>query len=143
MDRFAGTGGKVLRIVSLAALLAVVAAGCGGATPRTTVHGMPRVLAQEWEGQASAIASAAAAGNDCQAMRLAATLRDEVSASRRKLPPRLRTPLLTGVNALADRISTCTRVVTVQGPPKGPKPKPPHGPPKHHHGNGDGGGNDQ
>jgi hypothetical protein len=108
---------------------------------------MPRALAQEWAGQASAIASAAAAGDDCRAMQLAASLRDEVSASRYKLPPRLRTPLLTGVNALADRISTCTRVVTVetlpQGPPKGPKPKPPPGPPKHHHGHGDGGGNDQ
>ena len=104
---------------------------------------MPRALAQEWEGQASAIASAAAAGNDCQAMRLAATLRDEVSASRRKLPPRLRTPLLRGVNALADRISTCTRVVTVPAQPKGPKPKPPHGSPGHGHGHGDGGGNEQ
>lgn len=98
---------------------------------------MPRALAQEWEGQASAIAAAAAAGNDCRAMRLAASLRTEVTASRHKLPLRLRSPLLTGVNALADRVSTCTRVVTVQipakgpAPPKGPKPKPPHGPPGH------------
>lgn len=81
-------------------------------------------------------------------MRLAASLRDEVTAARHKLPLRLRSPLLAGVNALADRISTCIRVqvVTVQSPPaKGPGPKPPHGPPGHGHGHGDhhGGGNDQ
>jgi hypothetical protein len=139
----------VLRFVSLAALIAIVAAGCAGAARRqsSTTHEMPRILAREWEGQASAIATAAAAGDDCRAMRLAASLRNEVSASRHEVPPRLRAPLLTGVNALADRISTCTRVVTVQTPPevplKGPKPKPPHGPPKHGRGHGDGGGNDQ
>jgi hypothetical protein len=104
---------------------------------------MPQALAQAWEGQASAIASAAAAGNGCRAMRLAASLRDEVSASRHKLPLRLQAPLLTGVNALAARISTCTRVVTVPAQPKGPKPKPPHGSPGHGHGHGDGGGNEQ
>jgi hypothetical protein len=148
-----GYRGSVLRIVSAVALLAVVA-GCGGAAqPQVSAaRGLPRALAQEWEGQASAIASAAAAGNDCRAMRLAASLRDEVSASSHKVPVRLRTPLLTGVNALAERISTCTRVVTVQttpqppkkGPPPKkpapkPKPKPPHG---HDHKHG-GDGNDQ
>jgi hypothetical protein len=140
-----GYRGEVLRIISavaLFALLAVVAAGCGGAAgpQRSPAHGVPRALAQAWAGQATAIASAAAAGNDCRAMRLAASLRDEVTASRHKLPLRLRSPLLTGVNALADRISTCTRVVTVPTPPKGPPPKgpkPPHGPPGHHkHGDG-------
>jgi hypothetical protein len=136
-----GYRGKVLRIVSAVVLLTVVAAGCGGtARPqRSAVHRMPRALAQEWEGQASAIAAAAAAGNDCRAMRLAASLRAEVTASRHKLPPRLRSPLLTGVDALANRISTCTRtrVVTVQIPPQGPKPKPPkpQGPPGHDKGN--------
>jgi hypothetical protein len=129
----------VLRIASAVALLAVVA-GCGGAvgSQRSAAHGVPRALAQEWAGQASAIASAAASGNDCRAMHLAASLRDEVTASRYKLPTRLRTPLVTGVNSLADRVSTCTHVVTVQTPPaKGPPPKgpkPPHGPPDHKHG---------
>ena len=135
----------MLRIVSAVALFAVVAAGCGGAArpQRSAAHGMPQALAREWERQASAIAAAAAAGNDCRAMRLAASLRAAVTAFRHKLPLGLRSPLLTGVNALADRISTCTRVVTVQtptkpkppGPPKGPKPKPPHGPPGHGKGN--------
>ena len=125
---------KVLRILSGAALLVVVVAGCGGAAPQGSAsQRLPRALAQDWEAQASAIASAADAGNDCRAMRLAASLRTDVAASRHKLPLRLRSPLLTGVNHLAARISTCTRIVTepVQPkPPKGPKPKPPH-PPGH------------
>jgi hypothetical protein len=136
----------VLRIVSAVALLVVVAAGCGGAArPQdSAARGVPRALAQDWEGQASAIANAAAAGNDCRAMHLAASLRAEVAAARHKLPLRLRSPLLTGVNALAARISTCTRVVTVPAqPPKGPEPKPkppkPHAPPGHDkHGGGNG-----
>jgi hypothetical protein len=128
---------KVLRILSVAALLVAVVAGCGDAAPqRSAAAGVPRALAREWEAQASAIAAAAAAGNGCQAMHLAASLRSEVAVSRHKLPVRLRSPLLTGVNALADRVSTCTPRVTepVQPkPPKGPKPKPPkdHGPPGH------------
>ena len=134
-----GYKGNVLRIVSAAALFALlaVAAGCGGAAaPQTSAaDGVPHALAQEWERQASAVATASAAGDDCRAMRLAASLRDEVSASRHRLPVRLRSPLLTGVNALADRISTCTRVVTVptqpKPPPKGPKPQPPPRPPGH------------
>jgi hypothetical protein len=133
------------------ALVAVVAAGCGGAArPQSSAaHGIPQSLARAWEGQASAIATAAATGEGCRAMRLAASLREEVTAARHKLPLRLRSPLLTGVNSLADRISTCirVRVVTVQTPaPPGPKPKPPHGPPghdKHHHEKHRGDGNDQ
>jgi hypothetical protein len=127
---------KVLRILSGAALLVVVVAGCGGAAPRGSAsQRLPRALAQDWEGQASAIATAADAGNDCRAMRLAASLSAEVAASRHKLPVRLRSPLLTGVNDLADRISTCTRIVTVPvqpKPPKGPKPPPKPKPPKPH-----------
>jgi hypothetical protein len=124
---------NVLRILSGAALLVVVVAGCGGAAPQGSAsQRLPQTLAQEWEAQASAIATAADTGNDCRAMRLAASLRAEVAASRQKLPLRLRSPLLTGVNDLADRISTCTRVVTVPEQPKpgkGPKPKPlPHEP---------------
>ena len=127
---------KVLRIFSGAALLVVVAAGCGGAAPQGSApQRLPHALAHDWEAQASAIAAAADAGNDCRAMRLAASLRADVAASRQKLPVPLRSPLLTGVNDLAARISTCTRVVTVPvqpQPPKNPKPKPPpHEPPDH------------
>ena len=131
---------KVLRILSVAALLVAVVAGCGDAAPqRSTAGGVPRALARQWEAQASAIAKAAAAGNDCRAMHLAASLSREVAAARHQLPLRLRRPLVTGVNALAARVSTCTRVVTVPvqpKPPKGPKPKPPehHGPHGHHKG---------
>ncbi len=137
---------KVLRILSGAALLVVVVAGCGGAAPQGSAsQRLPRALAQDWETQASAIATAADSGNDCRAMRLAASLSAEVAASRHKLPLRLRSPLLTGVNDLAARISTCTRVVTVPvqpEPPKGPKPKPPHEPGhKGHDGQGQGGDN--
>jgi hypothetical protein len=128
---------KVLRIFSVAALLVAVVAGCGdAAAQRSAADVVPRALAREWEAQASAIATAAAAGNDCRAMHLAASLRTEVAGSRHKLPRRLRSPLLTGVNALATRVGTCTPVVTkpVQPkPPKGPKHEPPkhHGPPGH------------
>jgi hypothetical protein len=101
-------------------------------------------LARDWERQAAVIASAAAAGNNCNALQLANALRSDVVATEHSVPRRLRTPLLTGVNALADRI-TC--VPTVQ-PKEPPKPKPTHerhGPHGHHHGHGrgDGGGNDQ
>jgi hypothetical protein len=124
----------VLRIISAAAFLGVIVAGCGGAAPpQRAFRGVPRALAQDWEGQAMAIAAAASAGNSCRALHLAAVLRTDVDRSRDKLPYRLRSPLLTGVNALADR-TTCTPVVTKPAPPKkppkGPKPKPPkpHGP---------------
>lgn len=135
-----GTCRNVLKAVSVAALVVAVVAGCGGGDrpQRSVAHGVPRTLAQAWEARAAAIASAARAGNSCRAQRLAASLRDDVVSSEHKLPPRLRTPLLTGVNALADRI-TCTRVVTVPTPSKKPPPKPkpnpkppkPHGPPGH------------
>lgn len=122
----------------------VVVAGCGSARPQASgVHGVPRALAREWEARASAIATAAAAGNNCNALQLANALRSDVKATEQKLPLRLRTPLLTGVNALADRISC---VATVQTRPRKP-PEPPH---EHHgehghHGHGDshGHGNDQ
>lgn len=132
---------KVLRILSAAFLLVVVAAGCGGAArpQRSALHGVPPALAQDWEGRASDIAAAASAGNSCRALQLANALRADVVASKDKLPSRLRPPLLTSVNALADRIK-CTPVV--QTLPKKPKPKEPHD--RHgHHGHGDRGGNDQ
>ena len=131
------------RIVSAVALLTVVAAGCGGADrpQRLAVHEVPRALAQAWESRASAISTAAAAGDNCSALQLANALRADVIAKRQMVPLRLRTPLLTGVNALASRV-TC--VVTAPIPPK-KQPKPPH---DHHdrhghHGHGDGGGNEQ
>jgi hypothetical protein len=139
---------KVLRMLSAAFLLVVVAAGCGGAArpERSASHGVPRALAQDWEGQASDIAVAASAGNSCRALQLANALRADVEASKDELPSRLRPPLLTSVNALADRIK-CTPVVQTQPkkptPPKKPKPKEPHEHDHHdHHGHG-GGGNDQ
>ena len=126
---------RVLRILSGAALLVVVLAGCGGAAPQGSAsQRLPRALAQDWAAQASAIATAADAGNECRAMRLAASLSADVAASRHKLPVRLRSPLLTGVNDLAARISTCTRIVTVPvqpKPSKGPKSKPPPHEPGH------------
>ena len=139
---------KVLRILSAAFLLVVVAAGCGGAArpQRSAFHRVPPALAQDWEGQASDIAAAASAGNSCRARQLATALRADVVASKDRVPSRLRPPLLTSVNALADRIK-CTPVVqtlpTKPTPPKKPKPKEPHEHDRHgHHGHG-GGGNDQ
>ena len=139
---------KVLRILSAAFLLVVVAAGCGGAArpQRSAFHGVPPALAQDWEGRASDIAAAASAGNSCRALQLANALRADVVASKDKLPSRLRPPLLTSVKALADRIK-CTPVVQTPPkkltPPKKPRPKEPHEHDRHgHHGHGDGG-NDQ
>jgi hypothetical protein len=138
---------RVLRVLSAAALLVVVAAGCGGASEakKAAVQGVPPALAQAWEGQASAIAAAASAGNSCRALQLANALRSDVNANEHRLPRRLRSPLSTGVNALADRI-TCVPIV--QKPPKKPPKSPPKPPHEHHgkdghHGKGDGGGNEQ
>jgi|SRR5690348_8843162 hypothetical protein len=135
--------GQVLRTVSAAAVLAVIVAGCGeaAAPQRSASRGVPQALAQDWEGQAAAIAAAASAGNSCRARHLARVLRTDVARSLQKVPYRLRLPLLTGVSALADRI-TCTPVVTKPSPPKkppkGPHPKPkppkPHGPHGDHKG---------
>jgi hypothetical protein len=139
----------MLRILGTVSLLAVVAAGCGGAARETRpVHRVPRALAVDWEGQASAIAAAASTGDNCRALRLAQALRTEVIAKQGEVPVRLRSPLLIGVNSLADRIK-CTPVVTPQPPPRRspppkkepkPKPKPPghHGPPGHGKGHGKG-----
>jgi hypothetical protein len=135
---------KVLRILSGAALLVVVVAGCGGGAPQdSAAHGVPRALAHEWESRASAIASAAAAGNSCEAQHLATALRDDVATSQSRVPRRLRSALLTGVNSLADSTS-CTPVVTVQTPPgKHPPPGPKQKPPKPHEPPGHGKGHDK
>ena len=134
------------RIASVVALLAVFVAGCGGAArPQGAArHGLPRALARGWEAQASQIAAAATAGDDCRAMQLAHALRDEVVASRSKVPRRLQAALLTGVTALADR-TTCpppaapTKLPKPPKPPKGPGPDA-HGHKGHHghHGKGEG-----
>lgn len=129
---------NVLRI-SAVVLLAIVAAGCGGAArpEKTASRGVPRALAQDWEGKAAAIAAAASAGEDCRARQLAAALQDEVERTRHKLPLRLRSPLLSGVTALADR-TTCSRVVVQPPHKKAPRPEPkPHPPKAHGHDKGD------
>ena len=124
----------MLRIVSLAALLVLVAAGCGGAAQShgSTRQGIPPALAREWGARASAIATAAAAGQGCRAKALADSLRDDVIQASGKVPSRLSTPLLDGVNSLADRL-VCTppppTVSTQPAPQKEPPPKS-HG----HHG---------
>jgi hypothetical protein len=82
-------------------------------------------------------------------LRLAASLRDDVIAKEAAVPSRLRSPLLAGVNALADRI-VCevppqTVTVPAKNPPEPPKPKHPKPKPPHehdHHGTGDGKGGD-
>jgi hypothetical protein len=144
-----GTRWKVSRIAFVAAFVVVVAAGCGGAArpQQSAFHGVPPRLAHDWERQASAIAAAASAGDDCGAARLADALRTQVFESEQRVPPRLRRPLVEAVNALANRL-TCT-VTTVQTVPQKPYPKPPpkhdhhgdHGPGHHKHG--DGGGKDK
>jgi hypothetical protein len=144
----AGTEGKVLRIVPAAALVALVVAGCGGAarTQGSAAPGVPPALAHDWARQASAIAAAAAAGNSCRALQLASSLRDQVIAAEGRVPDRLQRPLVSSVNALADRI-TCRQTVTVQAPPPTqPPPTKPKPPPDHHdhhghHGHGGDNGN--
>lgn len=139
-----GTWGDVLRI-GLVAILVVLAAGCGGgsASRQPSFQGVPPALAHDWERQASAIGRAASTGDDCEAMHLANSLRAQVFAAAHSVPVRLRSPLVAGVNALANSL-TCT-VTTVQTVPQKPKPPPKH---DHHdeHGHGHhkhGGGNDQ
>jgi hypothetical protein len=131
-----GMGGrymeKVLRIAPVAALVVLVAAGCGSSSrPRDlTEHGLPRTLAHTWAAQASAIADAAAAGDGCGARRLAGSLRTEVISAGGVVPARLRTPLLGAVNSLANRIVCVVPPLTVTNPP------PPESKPKGHRGHG-------
>jgi hypothetical protein len=145
LDPRPGRWRYVLRIVSIAAFVVVVAAGCGGAHPQQSAfRGVPSTLATDWEGKATAIAAAASNGDDCGAVRLADSLRAQVLRSEQRVPPRLRRPLVRAVNALANRL-TCT-VTTVQTVPQKPKPPPKHDRHDHgkgHHGHGDGGGNDK
>src|SRR5262245_62498894 len=133
-----GTRRKVLRILSVTALVILVTAGCGSSADRqrAAARGLPRSLAHTWSAQASTIADAAAAGDGCRARRLAGTLRTEVISARGRVPARLQTPLLEAVNSLADRIVCVAPPVTVTTNPQ-PPPKPPKGHGKQdHHGHG-------
>jgi hypothetical protein len=129
----AGRDMTVSRIVPVMALVAL-AAGCGSSGGQTRADGgIPRALASAWATRASAIATAAAAGENCRASELASSLRDEIISKESRIPARLQKPLVAGANALADRI-TCTvppQTVTVAPapkpkPPGHEKPKPPH-----------------
>jgi hypothetical protein len=138
----AGTGETMLRLVSVTALVVLAAAGCGGGSTRpqqTASRGLPPALAQQWAVQASSIADAAANGQGCRAQRLASTLHDEIVAKEGRVPARLRSPLVTGANALADRITCTVPAQPVTAAPKPSKPPKPHGPgePPGHHGHGD------
>ena len=120
----------------------LVAAGCGGsARPRSTAaaRGLPPALAQQWAAQASSIADVAANGQGCRAQRLASTLRNEIIAHEGRVPARLRSPLVTGANALANRITCTPQPVTVQTKP----PPKKHGPGPDHHDHGDNQGKDK
>jgi len=125
---------KISCVICGVALLA----GCGGSELAHSAGSpkLPRRLARTWATQADLVASAAAAGQGCRAKALAGTLRDEVIHAGDKVPLRLRSPLLDGVNSLADRI-VCTpppqTVTTLQKPPH----TPPHKQHDHgHHGHG-------
>jgi len=133
----AGTYRAMSRTVLAAALVVLVAAGCGGSarSPELAARGVPRVLAREWASRASAVAVAAKSGNSCRALQLASSLRDDVMSAQGRVPARLRSPLGTGVNALADRFTCRPKVTAPTGPPKHPKPpgtKHGPGPPDHH-----------
>jgi hypothetical protein len=141
----------VSRIACVAVLVLVAAAGCGGGarSQRSVTRGVPRTLAVQWEGQASAVAAAAEAGNSCRAKQLATSLRDEVVAKKRRLPFRLRSPLVTSVTSLAARLK-CT-APPAETTSTATKPLPPPKPPGHkhdkygdhgHHGHGKGEGGD-
>jgi hypothetical protein len=137
-----------MRLASLTALVVLAVAGCGGsARPEPTAsRGLPPALAQQWAAQASTIANTAAHGQGCRAQQLASTLRDEIIAQKGRVPARLQRPLVTGVNALADRITCTPQPVAVQSKtPKPAKPPPkPHGPgPGHDHDHGDHQGKDK
>lgn len=119
------------RAASVAGLLVLVTAGCGSAragAPRAPT--LPRSLARTWATRADAVAAAAAAGETCRAKRLAAALRSRVIEAGASIPAKLRVPLLSSVNSLANRL-TCEppppTTVTVEQPPPPGGHGPPHG----------------
>lgn len=127
----------VLKIALGAALVVLVAAGCGSSSRHVTSaeRGIPRPLASAWAAQASTIAAAASAGDGCRARRLAGSLRTEVIEAGGRVPARLSVPLLESINSLADRF-TCVvppvTITTTPTPPPPPKPKHGHGHHDHH-----------
>ncbi len=88
--------------------LAVVLAGCGShhAQPRPEPR-LPRVLAQPWSREASAIAAALAAEKTCLAQRRAEQLLGDVVAAINagRVPPALLERLTSSVNALPAQIA--------------------------------------
>jgi hypothetical protein len=145
----AGYMGDVSRLVAVASLVVVlvVTTGCGGAPrPRQSAfHGVPSALAQGWEGQATAIADAASAGESCHALQLAKALRADVARRKRELPLRLRSPLVTGVNELVARLTCPPPPTAATATAPKPQPEPPHKKGDHdqgHHGHDHGPGGD-
>jgi len=139
-----GRDRNVTRILSVV-VVALVAAGCGSSMGSHTQADpvLPRALAQAWSERASAVATAAAAGDSCRASQLASSLRDEIIADESRVPARLQKPLVQGANALADRITCVTPPQTVTVPPAPPKPPKPKHEDHHHHEPGHGEGGDQ
>ena len=136
MDRMTGRWRKVLRILSVAALLVAVAAGCGNAARRRDppLTGFLGRWRESGRPRRRPLQPPPRPGTTAARCTSPPRFAPRSPASRRKLPLRLRSPLLTGVNALAARVSTCTRVVTVPVQPKPPeepkrKPEPPRRPP--------------
>jgi hypothetical protein len=129
----------VLRNGLAASLALLLAAGCGGASPRAAARpGLPPALAHRWAGEAEQVAAALQANDSCGAQQAARSLVGEVDAADNRIPARLRVTVMTAAATLADRIA-CVEKPPPKPKPKGPKkPKPPgHG---HGHGHeGDGG----
>jgi hypothetical protein len=116
-----------VRLASVTALVVLAVTACGGSARPEPIasRGLPPALAQQWAAEASSIANAAARGQGCRAHQLASTLRNEIVAKQGRVPARLQRPLVTGVNALADRIACTPRPVAVEAkPPPQPPPKP-------------------
>jgi hypothetical protein len=124
----------VLRNGLAASLALLLAAGCGGASPRAAARpGLPPALAHRWAGEAEQVAAALQANDGCAAQQAARSLVSEVDDAGNRIPARFRVTVMTAAATLADRI------VCVQKPQK---PQKPHGPPKrpkppgHDHGHG-------
>jgi len=121
----------------IALVLAVMAAGCGGAGHAAAPPRLPHALGSDLAAQASTIEASLTGGDACGAAAEAAQLQQMVASavSSGQVPVALRGPLSRSSAALAAEI-TC-----VPAPPAKPtdgKPKPPghdHGP-GHGHGHG-------
>jgi hypothetical protein len=126
------------RVVVAVCLGTALCAGCaGGAAPphRPATPRLPPALAASWAGRAGQIAAVAAAGNGCEARRLAGSFRDAVIRQEGEVPLRLRTSLVRTVATLADRIACVPPTITTYDHPH-PHPEPPKPPKDHGHGHG-------